>query len=132
MAQHIKKSLTYAQESEVEISTNTAHYKPLFGEGDDSSKKVMKAIKRFGQLSVDPNGKSKSVKYSREELACYVLSGTGMLRYRNKDVPISKNDFFYVPIGTEHSFSNPREDTLNVMIMGVSIPADTLVKPTQI
>ncbi len=128
-AQNIRKSMASLQEADVEISTGTARYKPIFGEGDDS-KKLMKAIKRFGHLSIVPNGKSKSVKYGREELACYVLSGTGMLHYENRDVPISKNDFFYVPIGTKHGFSNPREDTLKVLVIGVSIPADTIVKPT--
>lgn len=128
-AQHVKKSLQSLREADMEISTKTAHYKPIFGEGDDS-KKIMKAIKRFAYLSVDPNGESKFVKYGREELAYYVLSGTGMLHYENKDVPFSKNDFFYIPIGTKHGFSNPREDTLTMLVMGVTIPADTLVKPT--
>jgi mannose-6-phosphate isomerase-like protein (cupin superfamily) len=53
-----------------------------------------------------------------------------MVHYKNKDVPISKNDFFYLPMDTKHGFSNPREDTLKILVMGVSIPADSLVKPT--
>lgn len=128
-AQHAKQSLNSIHEAEMEISTKMAHYKPIFGEGDDS-KKIMKAIKRFAQLSVDPKGKSKIVKYGREELAYYVLSGTGMLHYGNIDMPISKNDFFYIPIGTNHGFSNPREDTITMLVMGVEIPKDTVVKPT--
>lgn len=129
-AQQFKKSIDKMPETDMEISSQTVHYKPAFGEGDNDSKKVMKAIKRFGLLAVDPKGKSKAMKYVREELVYYVLSGTGMLHYGNIDMPVSKDDFFYVPIGTTHSFSNPREDTLNVIVMGAEIPRDTIVKPT--
>ncbi len=128
-AQYLKSSLLKSSVADVEVSTSTAHYTPLFGTGDADSEKILKGVERFGQLSIDPKGKSRSFQYSRNEMVYYVLSGTGMLQYKDSELPISKNDFFYVPIGTMHGFSNPREDTLNIMVIGVTIPADTVVVP---
>lgn len=129
-AQHFKQSLSARLRQDAGMSTNTSRYRPMFRAGDNNSTGVVKAVKHFGHLSLDPNGESKSFKYDREEMVYYILGGTGMLRYENKNVPISKNDFFYVPIGTPHGFFNPREDSLEIMVMEVEVPADTLVKPT--
>lgn len=130
IAQYLKQSLSPMLRHDDGMSANTSRYRPVFGAGDKNSTGVVKAVKHFGHLSIDPKGESKTFKYNREEMVYYVLGGTGMLRYENKNVPISKNDFFYVPIGTTHGFFNPREDSLQIMVMGVEIPADTVIKPT--
>ncbi len=126
---HLKRSVDTLAVVEMEISTETAHYRPMFGAGDADSAMV-KGVKRFGYLRIDPGGRSQTVNYGREELVYYVLEGTGLLRYEGREVPISKNDFFYVPIDTEHGFSNPRADTLNMIVMGFPVPEDTKVEPT--
>ncbi len=123
---YLHRSMDSIEEVNSEVLTKTAHYKLMFGEKDT----VVKSIKRYAFLTIDPDGKSKPVNYGREELVCYVLKGTGMLHYQNKDVPISKDDFFYVPVNTRHSFSNPRMDTLIVLVMGFKIPDTTQVTLT--
>lgn len=128
-SQYLKQSISRTPEADFQGSNNTAGYKPIFGTGDSKSKNIVKAVKHFGQLSVRPKGEIKSFTYGREELVYYVLGGTGMLHYESMHIPISRNDFFYLPAGTMHSFTNPREDSLNMMVMGVGIPRDSIIKP---
>lgn len=118
---HLKRSADTLEAVEMAISTETAHYKPLFGAGA-SDAEVPLGVTRYGQLIVESEGRSQSVTREGEELVYYVLGGTGLLRYGDQEVPISRDDFFYVPPGTAHRFSNPREDTLEVMTMGFSVP----------
>ena len=124
--QYLHRSFESLQEVNSPASTKTAHYKLMFGEKDP----MVKSVSQYAFLVIDPQGKSKPVSFGREELICYVLKGTGMLHYQNKDIPISKDDFFYVPVNTRHSFSNPRSDTLTVVVMGFKIPDTVDIKPT--
>ncbi len=126
--QYLRQSIGQAPEVHTHVSTKTARYQPLFGVGSANSE-VVKAVKHYGLLSIDPDGESRPVNYNREEVVYYVLAGTGLLRYGNREVPVSKDDFFYLPIGARHGFANPREDTLQLMVMGVEIPANAAVKP---
>ena len=126
---HLQRSVDTITPVSMEISTNTAHYKPIFGKGDANTEMV-KGVQRYGYLTLAPGGKSRAVNYGREELVYYVLEGKGTLRYGAQDVSISKDDFFYVPINTEHGFSTPGQDTLNMMVMGFKIPEETQVAPT--
>ena len=120
---HLKRSADTLEAVEMAVSTETAHYKPMFGAGA-SDAEVPLGVTRYGQLIVEPEGRSQSVTREGEELVYYVLGGTGLLRYGDQEVPISRDDFFYVPPGTAHRFSNPREDTLEVMTMGFSASED--------
>ena len=79
-AQYLKRTLSAISEVKIDISTQTAHYKPMFGAGDDSSG-IIKAISRFGNLVIDAGGKSNIVKYTDEEQVVFVLEGTGILIY---------------------------------------------------
>jgi len=128
-AQYLKRTLSAISEVKIDISTQTAHYKPLFGVGDDNSG-IIKAIDRFGNLVIDPGGKSNIVKYPDEELVLYVLEGTGILNYGKEKVPVSKNDFMYIPVGTRFGLLNTRERPLSVIVMGFRIMAGTVIKPT--
>jgi mannose-6-phosphate isomerase-like protein (cupin superfamily) len=128
-AQYLKRTLSSIPEFKTDISTQTAHYKPMFGAGDDSSG-IIKAINRFGNLVIDPGGNSNIIKYIDEELVLYVLEGTGILNYGKVKVPVSKNDFMYIPVGTRFGFSNTRENPLSVIVMGFKIMAGTVIKPT--
>lgn len=122
----LQESLETATEVELEVSSETAHYKPFFGAGDEDAD-MLEGTERYGLLTVESGGSSSSVNYGREELIYYVLGGTGTLHYEGESVPISKDDFFYIPIHTEHSFSNPRESDLEIMTMGYKIPEDVEV-----
>lgn len=128
-AQYLKRTLSSVAEVKTDISTQTAHYKPMFGVGDDNSG-IIKAINRFGNLVIDPGGNSNIVKYTDEELVLYVLEGTGILNYGEERVSVSKNDFIYIPVGTKCGFSNAREKPLSVIVMGFKIMAGTDIKPT--
>ncbi|MCK5369717.1 MAG: hypothetical protein KAQ62_14250, partial [Cyclobacteriaceae bacterium] len=126
----LKRSLDQVPVAKNEISSKTAHYQAFFGEGTISSK-IVQCVKRFGYFSIDPEGKSQSVNYNNEEQICYVLNGTGILHYGEQDVPISKNDFYYLHVGIEYFYSNPRERPLNIIIMGYEIPENTTINETQ-
>lgn len=128
-SQYLKRTLSAISEVKIDISSQTANYKPMFGAGDDNSGSI-KAISRFGNLSIDPGGNSNIVKYTDEELVLYVLEGTGILYYGEEKVPVSKNDFMYIPVGTRFGFSNTREKPLSVIVMGFKIMAGTVIKPT--
>lgn len=97
-SQYLKRSLSSAREAEMELSTPSAHYLPLFGSGDDSSS---------------------------------VIKGPGLLTCAEDKVPVSKNDFLYIPAGKKFSLANPRERNLSVIVMGFRVMTDT-VKPSAI
>lgn len=128
-SQYLKRSLSTIPEVKMDVSTQTAHYKPMFGAGDDSSG-IIRGVSRYGYLAIDPAGSSNIVKYADEEQVLFVLDGTGILYYGEEKVPVSKNDFMYIPIGTKFGFSNPRERSLSVIVMGFKIFPRTIIKPT--
>ena len=128
-SQYLKRSLSAATEKKMELSTPSAHYYPLFGAGDDSSSFV-KGLILFGNLNLDASGQSKTVKYSDEEQIIYVLDGTGIINCAGEKVPVSRNDFIYIPAGTRFSLSNPRERKLSVFLMEFRIMPDNTVEPS--
>ena len=113
------------------ISTGTAHYFPLFGAGDDSSK-IIRGLERFGRLKIDPGGYSNFVTLTGEEQVFFVLEGTGILEYGNEKMPVSRNDFIYLPSGIKSRFANPRESPLSVLLMGFLIQPENKVKPSAV
>jgi mannose-6-phosphate isomerase-like protein (cupin superfamily) len=127
-SQYLKRSLSTIHEVKMEISTKTAHFMPMFGAGDDSSK-IIKGVERFGNLNIDPKGSSNNVKFADEEQIFYVLDGTGTFLYGKNEMPVSKNDFIYLPAGVQSGFSNPRERSLSVFVMGFKIQTGNKVKP---
>lgn len=128
-SQYLKRSISNIPEVSIDISTQSAHYKPMFGVGDNNSG-IIKAISRYGNLTIDPGGSSNMVAYIDEELIVFVLDGTGILNYGKEKVPVSKNDFMYIPVGTKFGISNPRERSLSVIVMGFKIFPGTVIKPT--
>lgn len=125
--QYFKRSLDSAPELKTEMSGTTAHYKPIFGAGDNNSK-IIRGISRFGYLTLDPEGSSNAVKFD-EELVFFILEGTGILQYGKDKVPVSRNDFIYLPAGVPSRFLNPRESPLSVLIMGFKIQPGNSIKP---
>ncbi len=126
----LKRSLESVDIGRGDHSSGTALYRPLFGEGDAGSQMV-RSVKRFGQLTVEPGGESQIVAYPREEQIYYVVEGTGLLRYGDEEIPVSRNDFMYLPAGVSHGVSNPRERPLVIMVMGYEIPPDRHITPTE-
>jgi len=115
-AQYLHRSLASVREVYNEFTTTGAYYKPVFGAGDDSSS-IIRGASRYGYLVVEPGGRSNTVKYEGEETGLFLHEGTGLLNYGNEMVPVSKNDFIYIPEGTKFGFSNPREQSLSVIVM---------------
>ena len=101
--------------------TDTARYKPIFGEGD-KDEKHLNAISRMGELTVDPGGASAIVSRKNEEYVLYVTSGKGTLIYDREEAPLRKNDFLYVPAGVRHGVSNNTKEPIKVLIMGYKLP----------
>jgi len=126
---HLKRSIDTLSAVSMEISTESAHYKPIFGAGDAEAEMV-KGAKRFGYLQITQGGKSEKINYGREELVYYVLEGEGILHHGDQDVAIRKNDFFYVPINIEHGFSTQAQSTLNIIVMGYEVPEEVEVDQT--
>jgi len=125
----LKRSVCQIQEQPIDLSSATAHYKPIFGVGDPNVGDV-KGIVRFGELTVEPAGSSKMVSYEDIEGVFFILAGSGVLRYGQENVPIKQNDFVYLPIGVEHGISNRSERPLRLLVMGFKIPAGVEVPPT--
>ena len=123
-SQYLKRSLSGIQEFKTGLSTMSAHYKPVFGEGDKDSD-MLKGITRYGLLTIDEGGASNSVKYGDEEQILFILEGTGILSVDRKNVPVSRNDFMYIPKGMKFGLSNPRQGPLSVIIMGFRLSPDT-------
>jgi mannose-6-phosphate isomerase-like protein (cupin superfamily) len=123
-SQYLRRSLSDITEVKTGLSNSTAHYKPFFGEGDNDQS-VLKGIARYGNLTIDPGGMSNIFKFDNEEQVLFILEGTGILNIDSKNVPVSRNDFMYIPEGMKFGLSNPREGSLSVIIMGFKISPDT-------
>ena len=128
-SQYLKRSLSSGNETVMELSTSSAHYFPMFGTGSDSSG-IIKGLTRYGNLNIDPSGKSKTVGYPDEELVICILDGTGILNCEKNKVPVSLNDFIYIPAGMSFGLSNPRERKLSVIVMSFRKMPGNSIKPS--
>jgi len=109
-----------------EISTDTCHYRPLFGKGD-SVTSIVKGVARFGEIDVDPNGACATIQYPAEEQIYVVLDGSGELNYGAAKFPIHKDDFAYLPPGVTHGASNSSGQPFRVIVMGFKVPPGATV-----
>ena len=103
-----------------------ASYKPLFGIGDQDVDQL-KAVARYGELTVAPGGTSAIVSYPAEEQIYFVMEGAGTLLYNGQPAPIKTNDFMYLPVGVAHGVANSSGAPVRLMVMGYKIPAGTNV-----
>jgi mannose-6-phosphate isomerase-like protein (cupin superfamily) len=115
-------------ERKIDLSSESCHYTPIFGEGDAESK-VPKSVARFGELTVAPHGNCQMVEYPREEELYFILGGNGILHYGEQSHSLAQNDFTYVPPTVRHSVSNPSSLPLQLVVTTVRIPQDTLLSP---
>jgi len=125
----LRRSLADVREQSVDLSTATAHYKPLFGIGDPDAG-LVKGIERFGELTIAPAGASEIASYPDVEGIFFILAGSGTLHYEEKKVPVKENDFMYLPVGVEHGISNQSKEPLRLLVMGYRIPAEANVPST--
>ncbi len=126
------RRLPEVKETQVGISSQTAHYKPLFGDGDQNSG-IVKGVSRFGEIIIDAGGSSALVSYPREEHILVVLDGEGVVHCGDEKHPVRKHDFLYLPPGVRHGLSAPEGKRLKAILMGFKIPASTnLVIPSKL
>lgn len=118
------------KETKVAISSPTAHYKALFGDGD-SNTKVLRSVSRYGELTVDANGRSALVKYPKEEHLLVILEGEGQVVYGGKPQAVKVHDFMYLPPGVEFGLNGGGKG-IKAMVMGFKIPDSMMaqVKPS--
>jgi mannose-6-phosphate isomerase-like protein (cupin superfamily) len=127
-AQYLKRSLNEITEVPAEMTTNSAHYFPVFGLGDNNSS-IIRGIERYGFLILDPEGFSNMTSLKNEEQVFYIIDGTGIFKYGDESVPVTANDYFYLPSDVRSGFSNPREKPLTILIMGFPIQPGNKVTP---
>lgn len=128
----LHRYLPEVKEARVAISSPTARYKPLFGEGDTNSK-IVKGVTRFGEITVEPNGTTTPVSYPREEHIVVVLEGEGTIDYAGEKQLLRKHDFLYVPPSIKHALTTSAGKRLRAILMGFKIPdAMTLVIPPKL
>jgi mannose-6-phosphate isomerase-like protein (cupin superfamily) len=82
---------------------------------------------RFGEMTVEPDGKSSLVTYPTEEQIYVVLEGGGILYYNDQEHPFRTHDFLYLPPGVKHGVSNPAASPCRLIVMGFRLPNDFTV-----
>jgi mannose-6-phosphate isomerase-like protein (cupin superfamily) len=117
----IKRSISAIPVKKSDLTGDRAFYKPIFGAGDSLSQSL-RGIRRYGYLFVDSAGSTGNVRYADEEQVLFILEGTGLLNYSGSIVPVTRNDFIYIPVGIKYGMSNPRGKTMKVVVMGFKIP----------
>ena len=125
----LRRSLAEIQEKAVDISSASAHYKPMYGDGD-TGPRILRGVVRYGELTVDPGGTSALVSYPEEEQIYYILEGAGTLLYGGQRVPLKADDFVYLPVDVKHGVSNSSKAPCRLLVMGFHIPGDMEIKPT--
>lgn len=109
-------------EAKVSVTSNSCHYKAIFGEGD-SGARILRSVSRFGEITVDSRGACQSTLYDREEDLYFVLNGNATLRYGEQTFPLRTNDFTYIAPGVKHFVENGSSEPVRVVVMGFRVPA---------
>lgn len=122
-ATFVRRSVASAPERPSEFAGTGVRYKVLMGAGDPDSG-MMKALARFGQLTVEPSGATPLVSFAAEEQAILVTEGRAMLKYPDGDHGITRGDFFYIPPGARYSVSNSYEEPCRMIVMGFRVRGD--------
>jgi mannose-6-phosphate isomerase-like protein (cupin superfamily) len=110
-------------------NAKNAVYMPAFGIGADESERLQ-GVARYGELKVAPGGASAVVSYPAEEQIYYILEGSGTLLYESERIPVTKDDFMYLPVNGRHGIANTGDAPVRVIVMGYRIPAGRQVSPT--
>ena len=108
-------------DSKVDFSSESCHYKAIFGEGNNDSR-FMESVARFGEAQIDARGGCQPVSYDRQEELYFVLEGKGELHYADQSFPLRPNDFTYIAPGAKHAITNNSDSVLRITIMTFKIP----------
>lgn len=108
------------------LSSPTATWRPMFGEGDANSG-ILKGVSRFGELTVSAKGNSTRVRYPREENVIVIREGEGSIIYNGQVNPVKADDFVYIPPGVEFAFQGGAKP-LKAVITGFKIPEGTKIQ----
>ena len=125
----LRRSVADIAEQSSNLSTATAHYKPIFGVGDPNAQNV-RGVLCFGELTVEPGGSSKTVSDKEAEGVFFILAGSGTLQYGQEKAPLKQNDFVYLPVGVEHGVSNQSQEPLRLLVMAFQVPDGATVPAT--
>jgi mannose-6-phosphate isomerase-like protein (cupin superfamily) len=117
----LRRHVSDVAERRVAISSPTAHYRPLFGEGDEGSS-TLKGVTRYGELRVDRGGSSALVSYPREEHILVILEGTGSVSYAGANHALRAEDYVYLPAGVEFGLKAAGAGGVRAILMGFKIP----------
>jgi mannose-6-phosphate isomerase-like protein (cupin superfamily) len=117
----LRRRIPDIQPKQSDLSTSGARYRPVFGAGDADAKQL-KGIARYGELTVDADGRSETPAYPAEEQIYYILDGSGALLYDGREYPVKKNDFAYLPAGIQHGMANHSSAQVRLLVMGFKIP----------
>ena len=109
-------------DAKVAFTSETCHYKPVFGEGDADSR-TLRSVSRFGEVTLDPHGSCQNTSYDREEEIYFIQAGDASLHYGDHTYPMRANDFTYIAPGVKHSVENAGIQSLRLLVMGFKIPA---------
>jgi len=126
----LRRQVSAIQPHPDDLTANTrgASYKPLFGAGDADAGQL-KAVVRYGELTVAPGGASAVVSYPAEEQIYFVTEGGATLLYGDEKTPVKKFDFLYLPPGVKHGIANTSGAPVKIVVMGYQIPAGRTVEP---
>jgi mannose-6-phosphate isomerase-like protein (cupin superfamily) len=126
----LRRQVSEVQPRLDDLTANTrgASYKPLFGVGDPDAEQL-KAVVRYGELTVAPGGASAVVSYPFEEQMYFVTEGSATLLYADEKAPLKKFDFLYLGAGVKHGIANTSNAPVKVIVMGYQIPAGRIVEP---
>jgi mannose-6-phosphate isomerase-like protein (cupin superfamily) len=123
----LHRDVSALHEQRMDLTSNSCHYKPIFGEGDVAAQ-LPKSIARFGEVTVDARGACQAVEYPGQEELYFVREGSGELRYGEESHALKPNDFAYVPPTVRHSVS-ASDKPLRLVIATVRITPETALSP---
>jgi mannose-6-phosphate isomerase-like protein (cupin superfamily) len=115
-------------ETRVAFSSESCHYKAIFGEGDGDGR-TLQSVARFGQVLVDAHGTCQNSLYANEEELYFILSGSATLTYGQASYVMRSNDFTYLPPGIRHGIGNRESSPLELVVMGFKIPTKVHTDP---
>jgi|SRR5580658_845164 mannose-6-phosphate isomerase-like protein (cupin superfamily) len=109
-------------ETKAELSSQTCHYRAIFGEGDKENRSLQ-TVTRFAEVTLDAHGNCQTTLYDRQEEIYFVVEGGGTLQYEDQAQALRRHDFTYLPPGAKHSISNNSDQPLRLLVMGFKIPS---------
>jgi mannose-6-phosphate isomerase-like protein (cupin superfamily) len=111
----LRGNLAAAQQVNCDITAPGAVYKPLF--------ENLKAVVRYGELTVAPGASTPVVAYPNEEQLYFVTEGAALILHDADRVQVRKSDFLYLAPGVKHGVANISELPVKIIIMGYRTPA---------